>query len=691
MNALSPAARRLHRGVALALLGASGFAAGCGGGRLFTTYDGGNPTPRPALAGPAVPAAGRDAVRPALAQADAGGSAGRVAPAAFARQEFGAGGTAAGEAAADPSAAPSAGPLQTETGDSPSAGPLQTGVGDAPSAGPLEPADPGEVGQEPGDLGAAPGAGTGAGDAGGGVNRPRGTPDLDPDAVLPTPLLGGRRRGDAGTAGANPPDLDRPSPEPGPELRLEDVTASVLATYPVLEETALNRRLAAGLVVEAEGAFDTKLKASQELAPLGYYENYQHAVGVEQPLLGGGDVFAGYRIGRGAFEPWYKERQTNDGGEFKAGFTVPLLQDRRIDARRAAVRTAALERAAADPAVAAAQLDAVLNGSVAYWDWVLAGRLLAVSERLLDLSLDRTEGLEAQVRAGEKAPITLQDNDRLIAARRSKVIDAERKFRQAAAKLSLYLRGPGGVPLAPEDDLLPGRFPDPAGALPPVEALISEALSRRPELASLRLARDQQGVALAEARNDLLPELDAGLIVSQDVGELSSSKGDKQPLELDTAVVFSVPLQRRKARGKAAQVEAKIAQLTVKQRFAADKAAVEVQLAFAALEAARRQIEQAEIGVELAERLREAEVRAFELGESDLLILNLREAAAAAAAESLAAARHGYWIAVAELAAATAATAATPAARPEELLEPPPAPAPAPQPAPMPVPLPVED
>jgi len=625
------AASRTRSGAAAALWGSVALAAaGCGGGNPFTTYAFDAPAaPPPALAA-------QPASRSVVATETDGESHSdsRVTPASFTPQEF------------DPSAAPSAGPLQSGDGFDPSA---------APSAGPFQSGD-GDMGQEAGDLGSAPGAGA---DPGTGVIGAPLPPALrsptsagDADVLPSTPLLGGRPG--AGDGDENLPDLDRPSPEPGPELRLDDVTASALATYPLLAEAQLGRPLANGLVLEAEGAFDTKLKASQDLEPLGFYENYRHAVGVEQPLIGGADLFAGYRIGRGEFEPWYQERQTNDGGEFKAGFTVPLLQDRRIDARRAALRTAALERAAADPIVAAAQLDAVQSASAAYWDWVLAGRLLVVAERLLDLSLDRTEGLEAQVRQGEKAQITLQDNDRLIAARRSKVIDARRKVRQSAAKLSLYLRDADGMPLIPDDALLPARFPNPDGVLAPIEALVGEAQSMRPELATLRIQRDQTVVALSEAQNDLLPELDAGMVVSQDVGGLSSSKGDKQPLELDTAVIFSVPLQRRKARGKAAQLEAKLAQLSVKQRFTGDKVAVEVRLAVAALDAAREQIEQAEISVQLAERLRAAEVKAFELGESDLLILNLREAAAAGAAESLAAARFAYWLAVADLSAAVA-------------------------------------
>ncbi len=681
---------------------AAGFcllaAAGCNANRVLTTYRPGD-RPLTLAARPAAVEAGDApfAVGPQSSRRDAA-----VRPAAFSPQEFGAGGEGGG---LDPSAAPTAGPLETGTGDAPTAGPLQTDTGDAPTAGPLDPGEGdaattgGDVGQEGGDLGSAPGTGLGDGGLGGaGLGGGTDTPGVGTDRGIgegpnfggSTSLLPGGSDAELGGGGEDDvADLDRPSETSGPTLSLGDVTGSVLLTYPLLAEAAANRPLADGFRLEAAGEFDTKLKAAQELSPVGFYENYRHGAGVEQPLIGGADLFAGYRIGRGTFEPWYQERQTNDGGEFKAGFTVPLLQDRRIDDRRARLQIASLERAAAEPTVALAQLDAVRDASGAYWEWVAAGRLLDVAERLLSLSLDRTEGLNFQVEQGEVAEIVLADNDRLIAARRSKVIDAERKFRQSAAKLSLYLRSPDGVPLVPEDDLLPSRFPEPVtlfgtDSTPPPGVLMRDAVARRPELLSLELARQQTAVSLAEARNDLLPELDAGVVVSQDVGQLSSSKGDKQPFELDTALTFSVPLQRRKARGKAQQLEAKLAMLSAKRRFTADKVGVQVRLALAALEAARDQIEQAVISADLAERLREAEVDAFGLGESDLLRLNLREASAASAAESLVAARFAFWVAAADLAYAIAAPPTLPDA--DDPLDPVAPPPPAPLPAPMPLP-----
>ena len=50
----------------------------------------------------------------------------------------------------------------------------------------------------------------------------------------------------------------------------------------------------------------------------------------------------------------------------------------------------------------------------------------------------------------------------------------------------------------------------------------------------------------------------------------------KAPLEVIVGVTFKVPLQNRKARGKVAESQAKIDELTVKQRYLAEKIRTEV-------------------------------------------------------------------------------------------------------------------
>ena len=467
---------------------------------------------------------------------------------------------------------------------------------------------------------------------------------------------GGDAAGGGGAAGADDiaeeaTDVTTPAElAAGGYLTLADVLDSAVTAFPLLEVAAAERRRAGGQIVEARGAFDTKLKAAAEEAPLGFYRNYREAAGVEQPIYhNGGEVFAAYRIGRGSFEPWYRERETNEGGEFKAGLTLPLLRGRRIDERRTALRIAVLERQAAEPGVRLALLEAVRDAALLYWEWVAAGRQLAIAEDLLRLALDRDVQVRRLIEEGETAVIIGVDNARLIADRRAKRIAAQRKLLQSAAKLSLYLRGRGGVPLVPADELLPPGFPAADESVPDLTAAIAAALANRPEPVTLELQRRQLEAARALACNDLLPDVDFGTVLSQDVGQPTSSKRDKSRFELDAALTFSVPLQRRKARGKILQAEGKLAGLAAKRRFTADKIAVEVRTAVASLVAAAGQIEQARRSLEFARRLERAEQREFDEGEGDLLRVNLREAATAAAAAELVEARRAYHASLAQL------------------------------------------
>ncbi len=433
----------------------------------------------------------------------------------------------------------------------------------------------------------------------------------------------------------------------------EQVVVSVRNHFPIIQQAVAAREIAAGEALSATGAFDHKLEGYSNSQPLDFYENYRQGVDLKRDTYWGGQTFAGYRIGRGDFEPWYLERETNKGGEFNAGFFVPLAKDRAIDANRAELWRAQLEQNRVEPEIRAAVIGSVRDGVVAYWVWVASGANLEIAEGVLELGLNRTDFLEEQVKAGEKAEIDLVDNQRIIVSRQAKVIDARRKLQQSAQKLSLFLRDDRGVPqLMPLDVAL--------GDLPRVPTISTSdflgdeerAIANRPELAELSFVREQFAVALRQAGNETLPDLDAGIKVAQDVGEPTSSKRDKSELQLNASVLLSVPLERRKALGKVRQLEGKLAQLRAKLRFAEEKIVAEVGIARAALVAAAERVEQTSRGLELARQMQEAENDLYEAGQSNLLNLNLRENQAAEAAIERLSAQLDYYVAAAEYSAA---------------------------------------
>ncbi|MEZ6089472.1 MAG: TolC family protein [Pirellulaceae bacterium] len=428
-------------------------------------------------------------------------------------------------------------------------------------------------------------------------------------------------------------------------LLVDEVIASVRDYFPLLELAYLERDRTLGNQIAAWGSFDTKAKANSENEPLGFYENYRHEAGVVKPLYRGGEVFGGYRIGRGSFEPWYLERETNKGGEFKAGFMVPLVRNREIDQRRAELWRATYDRQLAEPMIRAEVIMFIQDASFAYWEWVAAGRQLEVGEAALKLAMQRNEGLEKSVDRGAVDPPVLQDNLRAIAERQAKLTQRRQKLEQAAYKLSLYLRDANTMPIVPQ----PSRVPD----FPKIEEIdrntlneaVQAALLRRPELQTINTERRRVQVDLAEAANDLRPNLDAALAGSQDVGEPTSDKRDKSEFELEVGLYFEMPIQRRKGIGKVRAARAKLAQLDAKQEFTVNKITVEVQNAFAALDAAYDRVESVREAVRLSAELARIERRKFDVGQSDLLAVFQREQFAIEAADAVIEATQDYFLA----------------------------------------------
>jgi outer membrane protein TolC len=248
----------------------------------------------------------------------------------------------------------------------------------------------------------------------------------------------------------------------------------------------------------------------------------------------------------------------------------------------------------------------------------------------------------------------LTDNLRLVSIRQAKAADTRRKLEQTAAKLSVYLRDSEGQPVIPNESGLPG-FPELPGADEfQLDTDIQQALLQRPELKMLDLLRRQVQVDYSNARNLMQPELNAVLVGSQDVGGATSSKRDKSELEAEASLYLDVPVERRKARGKMTETQAKLAQLAAKRRLTADKIAVDVRVASAALNSAREQVAETAEALKLAEELAERERQNQEAGASDLLKVTLREQYAVESAEKNIDALKLYFESVADYRAALA-------------------------------------
>lgn len=411
-------------------------------------------------------------------------------------------------------------------------------------------------------------------------------------------------------------------------LTLHEVLDSVRQQYPPMLAALIERDVAAGRLQSARGTFDFQFFSRLFDTPSGYYQSTTVDTGFEQFTgLWGSTLFGGYRISTGGLLPDYDKNRTQGSGEPRIGFRLPLLRDGSIDRRRANLIKARLDKELADPLIHRQQIDFIRAATAGYYGWIAAGERLRLSESLLRIARERMDALKTQSDSGLIPRIVLTDNRRLIVSRELAVVQSRRRFEAAGLALSLFYRDGQENPMVATRDRLPPSLPTPVG---PEASLLQQDIQRsltvRPELKRLSLTQDKLEVDRRLARNQLLPNLDAGVSAHRDYGDRRYK--DQTETEVQVGVELRVPLQRREAKGRVAEVEAQLEQITREQQFARDRIQTEVRDSFSAWSAAHEQTLQARLNVQLAVELQEAENERFMRGATDLLALQLREQAA---------------------------------------------------------------
>ena len=428
----------------------------------------------------------------------------------------------------------------------------------------------------------------------------------------------------------------------GSILSLEDVLTAAKKSFPGLLATEQRKQVAAGELTAAEGGFDTLLKSQNRWSIAGLYENQNNEVSLEQPTqFWGATFFGGWRRGVGDYPGYEGKSQTTDSGEARIGVNVPLWRNREIDRRRASLQQAELGQLIAGHEYEQALIEATRIASYRYWDWVLAGQRVIVAKHLLHIAEQRDKGIRERVAAGDIPEFEALDNQRAIIERQERVVAAQRLLEQSAIQLSLYWRDDAGQPQLPSDELLPEQFPDPDSirTLSVAEAM-QASLNQRPEPKRLELQTKQTQTELELQQNQRSPAVDLTVSAANDIG---NSKEKLNRNELYVGLNIDIPLQQRVATGRAKVAAANVQRLTLDRQLQDERIAAEVKDVFSALSALRKRLSLSADQLNAAEELAEGEKTRFDLGESTLLFVNLREIAKGDAALQYAEATAGLF------------------------------------------------
>lgn len=437
------------------------------------------------------------------------------------------------------------------------------------------------------------------------------------------------------------------------ELTLDIVLNSVNKAYPLILAAERLITISEYEYLAAQGAFDAYFDSAGTIAPTGYYQNARSDSVIRKPTpLGGTSFFAGYRMGRGNFPNYYGERATNQLGEVRAGAVVPLFRNREIDKNRADLKKADVDRSLADLSVQKLKLEVLREASKRYWKWVAVGQEFKVNSDLLEIAKLRTAQVSDRVKLGDLPAIENTENDRVILQREALLISSKRELQKASIDLSLFLREATGKMVLPAEEQLPKNFPKHKEFhSDDLDKSIADAQKRRPEIKEYQLKKEKIGVDRQFEQNNLKPQVDLVVSASQDIGAGSATRSKP---EVEATVVMNIPLQTRKQRGKIGSAEAKISQIEQEEKFARDKVSTEIQDSISELQASYERVEVAKKEVFLAKKLQSLELDRFNLGDSTLLFVNIREQTAAEAAIREVKALNDFFNAMANYQAATA-------------------------------------
>ncbi|WP_158658040.1 TolC family protein [Agarilytica rhodophyticola] len=407
-------------------------------------------------------------------------------------------------------------------------------------------------------------------------------------------------------------------------ISLENVLASTRSSFPKILEARQKLKQAEAAQLSAQGAFDTQLQQNSRVRTSGYYSGLYANQKIIKPLQNyNTKVFAEYRYADGEFPVYEDEYVTLEGGEFNFGVSFSLLRDRDIDEKRLELANTDLQRSMEKMRQQAVENDVQYDAALAYLNWLNTHQQLTVYQKLLTTAEERQSAIVKRVALGDSAEIELIDHQQNLLKRQGQVLKAQNALEIAAIKLSLYWRDNQGRPQRPELPTKNAGIPNfPMDLRDNIDMLVSDAIVRHPDINQVENKLEQVSNESRLYKNQLLPNVDLEVKVAHDLGAGSETRDG---LESYIGLQFSMPLERRKAKGKLNKATAKIRELEfLRQRLIETLTGSLYQTHAKFINA----IAQSDVSLQrskIAQKLQVQEQKRFSEGASDIFLLNLRE------------------------------------------------------------------
>lgn len=310
-------------------------------------------------------------------------------------------------------------------------------------------------------------------------------------------------------------------------IRLDDAVSMALAKNTDIAVAQENRRIAGWQIVAAKGAYDVTFAVTpsythQVSAPLSVIQAGPGGGPISQDELGANGSVAGTIAGTGtqlqvtasgqrvtndavvnSFNPYYTSAMS-------LNVTQPLLRGFASDQNRRELDLARINAAASTDALLLTATNTVVSVENAYWDLVSAWRNVAIQEEGLRNALAQAETTQRSATAGRIAPIQVTESNAQVAQFQDSVLSALQNVQRQQTQIKSLILDDSSDPIW-SANLVPTSAVEDVPAEPTLDAVLTQALRNRPEIAQLREQRNSDDVGLAYAREQLKPTVNLQL------------------------------------------------------------------------------------------------------------------------------------------------------------------------------------
>jgi outer membrane protein TolC len=419
----------------------------------------------------------------------------------------------------------------------------------------------------------------------------------------------------------------------------QDAFLDIVRNYhPVARQANLIVDRARADLITAQAGFDPLLQLTSERKTFdgkNYFDHFNP--GLKIPTWYGVEVAAGLEEHLGDF----LNPEVTSGRSSYLSFSVPLAKNLLIDKRRAVLQQARIFREQSKSERLVVLNDLLHEATKDYWHWVGTYLVQEILSEAVEVNEVRMRLVRQGVTGGDRAAIDTTEALAQLQSFRLARDEAWLEYRKAGFELSNYLWRADDRPYEMPMDILPDTAWVGADLqrveLPTMEGLLSAALQEHPKLMVLNQKMKSLDIDRRLKFQDMLPMvnlkynfLNRGYNVFNE-GSLAYYRNNYK-----FGIDIAMPLRLSQGRGQYQAAKIKINETSLDLGLTRLSIENKVRYQFTELVGLRNQVVLAADNLRNYERLLRGEESRFQLGESTIFLVNIRESKLLEARQKLA-------------------------------------------------------